>query len=43
LILHMPDSWKVCDDIFLLECGRIMDHGNYDYLSTQSKFEMAKG
>lgn len=44
IIAHRLNTLKVCDDIFLLESGRIIDHGNYDYLITHNpKFmKMAK-
>lgn len=44
IIAHRLNTLKVCDDIYLLESGRIIDHGNYDYLITHNpKFmKMAK-
>lgn len=44
IIAHRLNTLKVCDDIYLLESGRIIDHGNYDYLiANNPKFmKMAK-
>ncbi|MDD2457658.1 MAG: ABC transporter ATP-binding protein [Eubacteriales bacterium] len=44
IIAHRLNTLKVCDDIYLLENGRIIDHGNYDFLITHNpKFmKMAK-
>jgi len=44
IIAHRLNTLKVCDDIYLLESGRIIDHGNYDYLINHNpKFmKMAK-
>lgn len=44
IIAHRLNTLKVCDEIYLLEKGRIIDHGNYDYLITHNpKFmKMAK-
>lgn len=44
IIAHRLNTLKVCDEIYLLEKGRIIDHGNYDYLIAHNpKFmKMAK-
>jgi len=44
IIAHRLNTLKVCDEIYLLESGRIIAHGKYDYLiATNPKFmKMAK-
>ena len=40
IISHRHETVKNCDNVFLIDGGKMIDHGKYDYLNNKYNFDV---